>query len=175
MQLRHAFAVATIAASITLTAGCARRQVEVTTGSTTNSSTTASNTAASSAAGAASAGGMGAMTMSAQLVRQGGSSVGGTANVTHGDSPNQFRASLGIFGAGPNATHPWHVHEGRCGENGAVVGPPDAYPPLQTDAHGAASQNAVVPVAMPAGPLSVNVHLSAKNMQTIVSCGNLAM
>ena len=163
MQLRHALALAAASAAL---AACASRQVEVTSGSSTT--TTAATT---SAAG----GGMGGMTMTAQLASQGGSTITGSATATHGDDANSFRVRTTIGGGTPNATYPWHVHAGRCGDNGPVVGPASAYPLLQADANGAATVNASVPVAMPTGPLYVNVHASPTQMGTIVACGNLAM
>ena len=161
MQLHHALAIAVTSAAL---AACASRQTEVTSG-----------TAATPATSAAAAGAMGGMTMTAQLASQGGSTVTGSATATHGSDANSFRVTTAISGAAANATHPWPVHAGPCGENGPVVGPASAYPPLQADANGAATVNTTVPVAMPTGPLYVNVHMSPSQMGTIVACGNLAM
>ena len=154
MQLRHALAI-TIAA--TALAACATRQTEVTSGTTAT----------------VSAGG--GMTMTAQLASQGGSAVTGTASATHGADANSFRSTVSITGASPSATHPWHIHAGRCGDNGPIVGPASAYPVLQADANGTATVNTTVPVAMPTGPLYVNIHASPSQMGTIVACGNLTM
>lgn len=156
MQLRHALAITVAAAAL---AGCATRQTEVTSGTT--------------ATGAVSAGG--GMAMTAQLASQGGSTVSGTASATHGADANSFRANVSITGASPSATHPWHIHAGRCGDNGPIVGPASAYPVLQADANGTATVNTTVPVAMPTGPLYVNIHASPTQMGTIVACGNLTM
>ena len=163
MQLRHALALAAASAAL---AACASRQVEVSSGSSTTTTTATTSTAG---------GGMAGMAMTAQLASQGGSTVTGTATATHGSDANSFRATASISGASPNATHPWHVHAGRCGDNGPIVGPASAYPVLQADANGAATVNTNVPVAMPTGPLYVNVHASPTQMGTIVACGNLTM
>lgn len=164
MQLRHALALA--AATATL-AACASRQVEVTSGSkTTGAAATTSTTT----------GGMSGMTMTAQLASQTGSSISGTAKVTNTDAPNTaFRATASIRGGTPNAAYPWHVHAGHCGDNGPVVGPARDYPPLQADADGNATADALVGIVLPTGPLYVNIHASPTQMGTIVACGNLTM
>jgi hypothetical protein len=166
MQLRHAFAVAAATAAL---AACASRQVEVTNGSTTTSSTT-------TAASTTTSNGMAPMTMTAQLASQGGSTITGTGKVSNTEAPNTgFHATASIKGGTPNATYPWHVHAGHCGDNGPVVGPARDYPPLQADADGNATADAIVGIVMPTGPLYVNVHASPTQMGTIVACGNLTM
>ena len=160
MQPHRHFALAALALGASLTAtACASRQVEVV------------NTDSAAASAVSS---MSSMTMTATLTPMGGATVAGTATASHGDAA-EFRSTVSITGATASATHPWHVHSGRCGDNGPIVGPASAYPPLQVDANGAATANATVPVAMPSGPLYVNVHLSPTELGTIVACGNLAM
>ena len=70
---------------------------------------------------------------------------------------------------------PWHVHHGRCGGNGPIAGDPSAYPLLSVDNDGNARATATLDIALPAsGDYYVNVHALATNMNTIISCGNLA-
>jgi hypothetical protein len=85
------------------------------------------------------------------------------------------RARVDIANAVPGGVHPWHVYRGRCGADQGIFGPADAYPPLKVGGGGRASAEAELPVATPkTGEFFVNVHASAKNMRTIVACGNLA-
>jgi hypothetical protein len=89
--------------------------------------------------------------------------------------PNQTRAHIEISNAVPGGRHPWHIHRGQCGHDQGVLGPSDAYKPLKVESNGRASSTADVPLVLPkTGDYSVNVHASARNMSTIVACGNLA-
>lgn len=112
---------------------------------------------------------------SASLGSEAGGSLGGTATaVPSGTASTAVAVSL--TGAAPGGVHPWHIHSGRCGDNGPIVGPPSAYPPLTVGADGMAAVNATVPVPTPvSGNFYVNVHRSATEMGAIVACGNLAM
>ena len=84
-------------------------------------------------------------------------------------------AHVEISNAVPGGVHPWHVHRGQCGTDLGVFGPADAYKPLKVEGNGRASSSATLPVAFPrSGDMFVNIHASAKNMSTIVACGNLA-
>jgi hypothetical protein len=112
----------------------------------------------------------------ATLASLSGSSVTGSATAGPGETAEQTRASVTISGAEPGAVHPWHIHSGRCGDNGPIVGPASAYPPLNANAQGAASVTANLPYATPAsGSYYVNVHRSPTEMGTIVACGNLSI
>ena len=87
----------------------------------------------------------------------------------------QILAHVSISNAVPKAVHPWHVHRGECGSDQGVAGPADAYPPLKVKDDGRAEATANLATALPrTGRFFVNVHASAKNMSTIVACGNLA-
>jgi len=89
--------------------------------------------------------------------------------------PGQTQAHVTISNAVPGAKHPWHVHRGACGSDQGIFGPADAYKPLQVESDGKASATAVLSVPLPkTGNYFVNVHASAKNMKSIVACGNLA-
>jgi hypothetical protein len=85
------------------------------------------------------------------------------------------RAGVEIRNAVPGGRHPWHVHRGQCGSDQGILGPADAYKPLEVEGNGRATETAVVPIPLPkSGGYFINVHASARNMSTIVACGNLA-
>lgn len=87
----------------------------------------------------------------------------------------RIRASVSIENAVPGGQHPWHIHLGQCGADRGILGPPDAYQPLEVGGNGRAESTAEVPVPLPvSGQYYVNVHASADNMRTIIACGNLA-
>ena len=91
------------------------------------------------------------------------------------DGAESSVVTLTISNATAGGVHPWHVHRGRCGDNGPIVGDAALYKPLAVDATGTASANARLNVPLPgSGDYYVNVHALASNMGTIVSCGNLA-
>jgi hypothetical protein len=95
-----------------------------------------------------------------------------------GQDPKELdktQAHVDISNAVPGGQHPWHVHRGQCGSDKGIFGPADAYPPLKVEGDGRAAATASLPVPYPkTGQYFVNVHASAKNMSTIVACGNLA-
>lgn len=87
------------------------------------------------------------------------------------------RAAAGadtIAGGTAGGTHPWHIHEGACGSGGPVVGPANAYPPLQVAGNGAASAEAHLMLKLnEARRYPVNVHASPAEMGNVVACGDL--
>jgi hypothetical protein len=88
---------------------------------------------------------------------------------------DRTRGHVDLANAVPGAVHPWHVHRGQCGSDLGILGPADAYKPLKVGDNGRASADAVLPIPSPkTGDYFVNVHASARNMGTIVACGNLA-
>jgi hypothetical protein len=88
---------------------------------------------------------------------------------------DRTRAQANLSNAVPGGEHPWHVHRGRCGADQGIFGPAASYPPLKVGDKGRASAEAELTVPTPkTGEFFVNVHASAKNMRTIVACGNLA-
>ena len=98
----------------------------------------------------------------------------GTASLV-ATGPKKSLATVSITNAAPKGVHPWHVYEGSCGDDGAVVGTASAYPPLNVDNDGHASASATLPLELPtSGAYHVVVNASAANMQTVVACGNLA-
>jgi len=111
-------------------------------------------------------------TWKATLASVGGSAVTGTASgTTAHDSTN---VTVTIMGATPGATHPWHIHDGKCSDSGApVVGDASAYPPLVVGADGSATASAHIAVKLnEARNYIINIHASPTNMATIVACGD---
>ena len=81
---------------------------------------------------------------------------------------------ISLQGATSGGSHPWHVHDGKCGSGGAIVGDPGAYPPLTVTADGKAQSSAHVMRRLDeAKDYHVNVHASSMDLATIVACGNL--
>jgi hypothetical protein len=90
-------------------------------------------------------------------------------------NPDQTTAHVEISNAVPRGVHPWHVHRGQCGSDQGILGPADAYKPLKVDGDGRANSTASLSIPLPkTGEYFINVHASARNMSTIVACGNLA-
>jgi hypothetical protein len=88
---------------------------------------------------------------------------------------DRTRAHVEIFNAVPGGVHPWHVHRGQCASDQGVLGTAGAYKPLKVGNNGRAESEATLPMPLPrSGDFFVDVHASAKNMGTIVACGNLA-
>lgn len=110
-----------------------------------------------------------------------------TARIT-ADEPDDLRAaasvnagvvetaaSVSIAGAQSGATHPWHIHAGRCGSGGAIVGPASAYTPLSVGGNGQASSTARINVGLePGGQYYINIHESPANLGTIIGCMQLS-
>lgn len=88
--------------------------------------------------------------------------------------PGQTRVTVNLSGAPAGGVHPWHIHEGKCGSGGGVVGDPAAYPPLRPASGGTVVQSATIGVPLnETSEYHVNVHLSPQAMQTIIACGDL--
>lgn len=99
--------------------------------------------------------------------------VRGVANWARND--NESRITVEISNATSGGVHPWHVHQGRCGDNGPIVGAAGAYKPLSVGNNGQARENASLPMQLPmSGNFYLNVHAASSNMATIIACGNLA-
>lgn len=97
--------------------------------------------------------------------------LSGSATVRVSDDMTHATVSLAGMPAG--ASYPWHLHEGACGDNGPIVGPASAYPPLAAGAGGSATAEAhLADVELnEAKSYYVNVHASATDLGTIVACG----
>ncbi len=109
----------------------------------------------------------------AKLAGQGTfTSVSGTARASSINA--QMTANISLTGATPGAVLPWHVHEGKCGSGGAIVGDASAYTPLTVGSDGTAQGNATVGTTLhEARDYHVNVHASSSDMATIIACGEL--
>ena len=83
------------------------------------------------------------------------------------------RLVVTIEGSRNGALHPWDIHEGRCGGNGAIVGRASDYPPVPIGGAGAATMSLEVPVELRSrGDYYVDVHESFARRRT-VTCGAL--
>jgi hypothetical protein len=110
---------------------------------------------------------------SATLQPSSGSDLNGSAQVEAAGS-DSTRASISIMNAKPNAVLAWHIHQGRCGGNGDIVGAQSAYQPVRADGNGTGSSSATLPMALPeSGEYSVSVHASDRASDAIISCGDL--
>jgi hypothetical protein len=115
------------------------------------------------------------MKWNAKLDPQGDAKVSGTATV-EGKGASSTHATVSLTGGDPGAVYPWHVHSGQCGGNGPVVGQASAYTPIKISRSGTGKVDVTLPFAVPDnGSYYVNIHKSASDMGTIVSCGNLSM
>jgi hypothetical protein len=100
----------------------------------------------------------------------------GEAELEGKDKDKSSKAEISIKGATAGAELPWHVHTGKCGSSGGIVGDPKAYALLKVGKDGDAKGEAKLAIATPeSGDYHVNVHKSAAEMGTIVSCGDLAL
>ncbi|MFN2383728.1 MAG: hypothetical protein ABR559_05625 [Gemmatimonadota bacterium] len=90
------------------------------------------------------------------------------------DGSGETRANVTLTGGSEGGNHPWHIHSGTCGSDGAIVGDPAAYPALRPDPSGNASATATLDVALdPQASYHVNLHQSPTALGTIVGCGEL--
>ena len=111
-----------------------------------------------------------------KLVPQGGTTIAGAVTVEPGASATSTHAVVTLTGGEAGATYPWHVHSGKCGDNGGVVGQAGAYTPIKIGKDGNGKVDVTLPFAIPDnGAYYVNIHKSATDLGTIVSCGNLSM
>ena len=109
---------------------------------------------------------------SGTLAAVGTSGITGTAN---GTTPgNMTHVTVHIMGGQPGATHPWHIHDGKCTDaSPPVVGAASAYPPLVVGPDGRATASAHVAAELnEAKNYVINVHHSPTNLATIVACGD---
>ena len=82
--------------------------------------------------------------------------------------------TVDLQGGVPGSRHPWHIHYGRCGSGGSIVGSAAAYPPLEPDAEGSDRATTTLGVQLDDDTrYHVNVHLSAEEMDVVIACGNL--
>ena len=89
-------------------------------------------------------------------------------------STNQAKVTLTITGAKGNSTLAWHLHQGKCGSNGSLIGDANAYTPVKVDASGSGNATTTVSAALTEkGEYYADVHASADQGSTVSACGNL--
>lgn len=82
--------------------------------------------------------------------------------------------TLELDGGEAGARYPWHVHHGRCGSGGNIVGSATAYPLIEPDAGGDDRVVATIRTQLADdADYHVNVHASPDDLGTIVACGRL--
>lgn len=97
---------------------------------------------------------------------------GGPTSETLGS--NQVRITLTINGAPANTTMAWHLHQGKCGSNGALIGDANAYTPVQVDGSGSATATTTISAALQErGEYYADVHASAEQGASVAACGSL--
>ena len=114
---------------------------------------------------------------SATLVPSNGSTVSGTATAESG-IPDSTRLKISIRGAEPNASLPWHIHNGACGSAGEILGSESAYPALQVSGGGTAEATVTLAIRpSKTGSYAVQVHKGTaapdKPGSDVISCGDL--
>ena len=110
----------------------------------------------------------------ARLEGRDGRKVRGTASARPSADGKGTDVTVSLEGDTPGATRPWHVHSGRCGQSGGVVGGGRAYTPMSIDAKGNGQASATVPVPLAdTSHYYVNIHDAATAMGIIVACGDL--
>ncbi|HEY5944382.1 MAG TPA: hypothetical protein VIV40_02780 [Kofleriaceae bacterium] len=101
--------------------------------------------------------------------------IRGTSDIVLASDGQSFAVTTEITNAIAGNSYPWHVHFGTCAATGAIVGAM-VYPELVVAADGRAAASATVTAPLAAAtPYSVNVHISADNLATIIACGDLVL
>jgi hypothetical protein len=80
--------------------------------------------------------------------------------------------------AEPNASLPWHIHNGACGSAGEILGSESAYPALQVSGGGTAEATVTLAIRpSKTGSYAVQVHKGTaapdKPGSDVISCGDL--
>lgn len=100
----------------------------------------------------------------------------GTANLNWDHTTKMLTVQVTLSGLAPNSTHPAHIHEGSCANQGKVLYPLSN---LVADAHGVAHATTKVslPNGIPAKGLFLNVHngpgLSPTDQFLPIACGDI--
>jgi hypothetical protein len=101
-----------------------------------------------------------------------GGVVGATARIEPFGT-DSLRITIDVRGAAPDATIPWFLYRGRCGQLGAIHGQRDAYPPLVTDLTGETWEIVSLAAPLAAGePYAVAIGGEGGSP---LACGNLAV
>lgn len=82
----------------------------------------------------------------------------GTANLSWDHTTKMLTVQVMLTGLAPNSTHPNHIHEGSCANQGKVLYPLSN---LVADAHGVA--NATSKIALPNGIPAKGIYLNVHN------------
>jgi hypothetical protein len=85
----------------------------------------------------------------------------------------QTTLAVRVSGLTPGATHPWRVHDGRCGELGAQFGDEATYPPLLVNSQGIAEGTARLASLDIARKYKVRLFASPTDSTSEMVCGNL--
>jgi hypothetical protein len=107
-------------------------------------------------------------TLKVSMMAQNGSKESGTATLTQQGKNVQVAISLN----NAKGTQPAHIHKGTC----AKLNPAPAYP-LSNVVNGKSTStvNNVDLDKLAAGGFAINVHKSANDLKTYVSCGDLTL
>jgi hypothetical protein len=109
---------------------------------------------------------------STTLEPQNNSGISGSATVQ--SRAAAAKVTVHIMGAASGSVHPWHVHRGTCGNDKGIVGGAGEYKPLTVGTDGMSNAEVNIPVALNEDETYfVNIHKSASDLGTIVSCGAL--
>lgn len=103
-----------------------------------------------------------------------GVGLNGEASAHSGQT--RTHVSIDIEFAEPGAVHPWHIHQGDCGDTPVppVVGEMTAYPPIEVDQGGEGEATAAINATLdPDGDYQVKLHQSPTETGTIIACGEL--
>ena len=85
----------------------------------------------------------------------------------------QTTLAIRVEGLKAGATHPWRVHEGKCGTLGAQFGESAAFAPLLVNSQGVAEGTAKLPALDIARAYKVRLFVSPADSTSEVVCGNL--
>lgn len=100
------------------------------------------------------------------------SHVGGTATVIGNADSTRTRIELTVYGAPPQTRLTWRLQRGPCGVDGPVLGPPDAYAPLEVGQDGAATGTATLALPMPRRG-QYHLRVAADGDSSVLACGTL--
>lgn len=99
-------------------------------------------------------------------------SVRATAQAS--STPDGTAVAVNVAGAPAGGTHPWHLHTGSCGSDGAVVGDASAYSPLRPGADGTATANTTLDTELAMGQeYHVQLRAGAGMTSPVIACGDL--
>lgn len=100
----------------------------------------------------------------------------GNATLNWNASDQMLTVQVKLTGLAPHSTHPEHIHQGKCDQNGKIL---YSLMNLVADAHGVASETTKisVPGGIPASGWSINIHngpgLENNDQSLPLVCGNI--